>query len=237
MNIKKVFEGNSYPGRGIILGQSAGGGHAALAYFIMGRSVNSRNRVFLMQNGALVIRAYDTAKLLDASLIIYTPLRELKGSVIISNGDQTDTIFDVMSKGGSFEGALATRCFEPDAPNYTPRVSGLMSFNGKYSYKLSILKAGDSDGKTCSRQYFAYEPREGEGHLIHTYKRDGKPLPSFDGEPTPVEIPSDFNEFSESVWDALDGDNKVAMYARFTDLKTGKISERLFNIHNTEGLA
>lgn len=228
-----MIEGNSYPGRGILLGQSADGQYAALAYFIMGRSENSRNRRFVQAGDGLEIRVFQPEKMRDPSLILYTPFRILGNRQIITNGDQTDTVFNEMKNGKTFEDALSLRCFEPDAPNFTPRISGIASLDaGRLSYKLSILKAGDAAGRTCVRNTFAYEGVPGEGRLIHTYAGDGNPLPSFSGEPERVMVPADFDTFANGLWNSLNPENRVSLYVRFSSL-TGASNDRtrVFNKH------
>ena len=220
---------NEYPGRGIVIGKSADGKKAVFAYFIMGRSENSRNRVFVERSGELIIHPYDRSKVEDPSLIIYSPVRSFGKKLIVTNGDQTDTIFDFLAKGGSFEDALDTRCFEPDAPNFTPRVSGLLDFENGYSYKLSILKAADASGSACNHFTFSYSPLDGAGHFIHTYAGDGKPLPSFSGEPERVAVGNDPDEFTKLLWENLSSENKVSLYVRFIDLASGMFESRLIN--------
>ena len=227
VDIKQDLAGNSYPGRGIVIGQSADGKNAVIAYFIMGRSVNSRNRVFVEEGAGIRTQAHDPAKLSDPSLVIYAPVRVLGEDTIVTNGDQTDTIYDFLKEGKTFEEALRTRTFEPDGPNYTPRISGLLSPDG--SYKLSILKAADEAGTGCLRQTFEYPGQPGLGHFIHTYKCDGDPIPSYEGEPTPVFIEGDIDAFTASLWENLNEDNKVSLFTRFIDLETGKAETRIVN--------
>ena len=227
VDIKQDLAGNSYPGRGIVIGQSADGKQAVVAYFIMGRSVNSRNRVFVEEPDGIRTQAHDPAKLSDPSLVIYAPVRVLGEDTIVTNGDQTDTIYDFLKEGKTFEQALRTRTFEPDGPNYTPRISGLLSPDG--SYKLSILKAADEAGTGCLRQTFEYPGQPGLGHFIHTYKQDGDPIPSYEGEPTPVFIEGDIDAFTASLWQHLNEDNKVSLFTRFINLETGKAETRIVN--------
>ncbi len=227
VDIKQDLAGNSYPGRGIVIGQSADGKNAVIAYFIMGRSVNSRNRVFVEEGAGIRTQAHDPAKLSDPSLVIYAPVRVLGEDTIVTNGDQTDTIYDFLKEGKTFEEALRTRTFEPDGPNWTPRISGLLSPDG--SYKLSILKAADEAGTGCLRQTFEYPGQPGLGHFIHTYKCDGDPIPSYEGEPTPVFIEGDIDAFTASLWENLNEDNKVSLFTRFIDLETGKAETRIVN--------
>ena len=227
VDLYKELAGNSYPGRGIVIGQTADGKQAFVAYFIMGRSVNSRNRVFVQEPDGIHTQAADPAKMEDPSLIIYHPVRKLGRGLIVTNGDQTDTIRDFLEKGLPFEQALRTREFEPDGPNWTPRISGLLSPDG--SYKLSILKAADEAGTGCLRQTFEYPGQAGLGHFIHTYQCDGSPIPSFEGEPTPVCIQGDIDAFTQKVWENLNEDNKVSLFVRFVDLETGREETRIVN--------
>ena len=221
----------TYPGRGIVVGKTPDGKHAAIAYFIMGRSENSRNRVFVEEGEGIRTEAYDPSKLEDPSLIIYAPVRVLGNKTIVTNGDQTDTIYDLMNKQFTFEQALRTREFEPDAPNYTPRISGILHIEGgNYNYAMSILKSNNGNPDACNRYTFAYEkPVAGEGHFIPTYMGDGNPLPSFEGEPTLVDIPNDMNEFAELVWNNLNEDNKVSLFIRYIDIETGKYETKIIN--------
>ena len=223
---------NTYPGRGIIIGKTADGRHAAVAYFIMGRSENSRNRIFEEnETNGIRTRAYDESKLVDPSLIIYSPVHVLGNRLIVTNGDQTDTIYDALEAGKTFEEALRSRTFEPDAPNFTPRISGVVEPKAD-RYRLSILKSADGDPASTRRYFFDYDaPRPGEGHFIHTYQQDGNPLPSFEGEPVPVTIEGDLETFSWTVWDNLNADNKVSLFTRSIDLETGAVTSLLFNKH------
>ncbi len=220
----------SYPGRGIILGKSADARCGLIAYFIMGRSENSRNRIFIADGDGLKTKAFDDSKMVDPSLIIYAPVRVLDGITIVTNGDQTDTVYDALKMGQTFEEALRTRTFEPDAPNFTPRISGLMEPE-KDSYRLSILKSADGDPASARRYFFEYEmPQPGIGHFIHTYRGDGNPLPSFEGEPTPVVLDyNDIDAFTADVWNGLNTDNKVSLFTRFIDWKTGETETRIIN--------
>lgn len=215
-SIGAVLSENTYPGRGIVVGQTADGCHGVTAYFIMGRSVNSRNRVFVAEGEGLRTQAHDPALLTDPSLVIYAPVRVLDGQMILTNGDQTDTIWTFLKRGETFEAALRTRTFEPDAPNYTPRISGLLARNGGgFDYTLSILKSCGGDPSSVQRFYYQYpQPIAGQGHFIHTYLQDDDPLPSFAGEPRAVEISDDVAAFGEAVWDSLDDDNKVSLFVR-----------------------
>ena len=230
--IAERITGNPYVGRGIVIGKSADGTKACTAYFIMGRSANSRNRVFSKEDDVLYTKPFDVSKVEDPSLIIYAALREYDNRLIVTNGDQTDTIYEGLKEGKSFTDSLATRCFEPDAPNFTPRISGMLTFEaGDFKYKMSILKAADENGTACNRYTFFYEPLAGTGHFIHTYVTDGNPLPTFTGEPERVSIPDDIDAFAAELWEALDADNRISLYVRYTDLADGQIQERVFNKH------
>lgn len=224
-------EGNKYPGRGIVAGQSCDGTKAVIAYFIMGRSANSRNRVFVERDGAVFTEPFDISKLEDPSLIIYAAVREFKNHLIVTNGDQTDTIRDGLAEGKSFYEALESRCFEPDAPNFTPRISAeaVFSGDGTFRYRMSILKSADAEGSACNRFGYDYSPLAGVGHFIHTYEHDGDPLPTFQGEPERVQIPDDIDAFTQEIWDALDSENRISLYVRYTDLKSGGTESRLIN--------
>lgn len=231
LSLEQELKNNAYPGRGIVIGKSEDGKTAVTAYFIMGRSSNSRNRVFVEEEQGIRTQAFDPSKLEDPSLIIYAPVRVLGNSTIVTNGDQTDTIFDGMSKGETFEVSLRCREFEPDGPNYTPRISGIMNVeNGKYDYAMSILKSNNGNPDACNRYTFAYEnPVAGEGHFIHTYMHDGNPLPSFEGEPKLVGISGSIDEFTNMVWTSLNEENKVSLFVRFIDIETGKYETRIVN--------
>ena len=231
LDISTELKSNSYPGRGIIIGKSADGKKAVTAYFIMGRSSNSRNRVFVEDGQGIRTQAFDESKLEDPSLIIYAPVRVLGNKTIVTNGDQTDTIYDGMDKQLTFEQSLRSREFEPDGPNYTPRISGVMHVeNGSYNYAMSILKSNNGDPSACNRYTFAYSnPVNGEGHFIHTYMQDGNPLPSFEGEPKLVGISGDIDEFTNVIWDALNEENKVSLFVRFIDIETGNYETRIVN--------
>ena len=223
LSIEQELKSNAYLGRGIILGKSPDGKKAVAAYFIMGRSENSRNRVFVEEGEGIRTQAYDPSKLTDPSLIIYAPVRVLGNKTIVTNGDQTDTIYEGMDRQLTFEQSLRQREFEPDAPNYTPRISGIMHVeNGTYNYAMSILKSSDGDPSGCNRYTFAYEnPKAGEGHFIHTYMHDGDPLPSFEGEPKRIAVPDDIEEFTKLLWDSLNEENKVSLFVRYIDIETG----------------
>lgn len=229
-NLGELLRGNTYAGRGIVIGKTADGKKAAVAYFIMGRSENSRNRIFLEDGRDVVINAFEPEKLKDPSLVIYSPIRVLGNRLIVTNGDQTDTIYDFVKDGKTFEEALDTRCFEPDGPNWTPRISGMLTFaDGSFSYKMSILKSADREGSACSRYTFSYPSLPGVGQFIHTYVCDGNPIPTFLGEPERVAIPDDIDEFTDMIWNNLNADNKISLYVRFTDLATGKETNRMIN--------
>lgn len=226
----ELLRGNRYPGRGIILGQSADGKYAVAAYFIMGRSRNSRNRVFTLRDGALYTEPFDPSLVEDPSLIIYAAVRELGNRLIVTNGDQTDTIYTGLEQGKSFREALASRCFEPDAPNFTPRISGLVTYgDAGFRYEMSILKSEDAAGSRCQRFAYDYDPLPGLGHFLHTYVCDGDPLPSFQGEPERVRISGDPDAFTTALWDALDADNRISLYVRYTELSSGAVQERVVN--------
>ena len=223
INLAEDLRANAYPGRGIVLGRSADGKRAAIAYFIMGRSANSRNRIFVEDGAGIRTQAFDPSKVEDPSLIIYAPVRVL--------GDQTDTIYEFLEKGSTFSKALETRTFEPDAPNYTPRISGVVRRAGAgMSYELSILKSADGDPQSCRRYTFTYlEPIAGQGHMIHTYSGDGNPLPSFSGEPKTVGIPDDIDAFTDLLWSSLNEENKVSLFVRYIDVASGAYESRIRN--------
>ncbi|MDO5349585.1 MAG: IMP cyclohydrolase [Lachnospiraceae bacterium] len=231
LSLAEELKNNAYPGRGIVIGKSEDGAKAVTAYFIMGRSENSRNRVFVEEGEGIRTQAFDPSKLTDPSLIIYAPVRVLGNKTIVTNGDQTDTIYDGMDKQMTFEQSLRSREFEPDGPNYTPRISGIMHIeNGKYNYAMSILKSNNGNPDSCSRYTYAYEnPAAGEGRFIHTYMHDGNPLPSFEGEPKWVKISGDIDAFTHMVWENLNPDNKVSLFVRFIDIATGKYETRIVN--------
>ena len=230
-SIAEKLSGNSYPGRGIILGMTPDGKHSVAAYFIMGRSVNSRNRVFLPEPDGIRTEAYDPALLKDPSLIIYHPVREYEDCLIVTNGDQTDTVCDYLRRGADFESALRTRSFEPDGPNWTPRISGMIQLKTG-EYKLSILKSADAAGSACLRQTFEYAPLPGLGHFLHTYVCDGDPIPSFRGEPERVETLDDIDAYTDLLWKNLNADNKISLYVRYTAHKDGTVEQRIVNKHN-----
>ena len=234
LSLENELKNNAYPGRGIVVGKSEDGKNAVIAYFIMGRSENSRNRVFVTDGEGIRTQAFDESKLEAPSLIIYAPVRVLGNKTIVTNGDQTDTIYDMLDMQSTFEQALRTREFEPDAPNYTPRISAVLHIeNGTYNYAMSILKSNNGNPDACNRYTFAYSnPVAGEGHFIHTYKNDGNPLPSFEGEPKLVKISNDIDEFGDMVWNSLNEDNKVSLFIRFIDLETGKYNTKIYNKNN-----
>ena len=229
-DIGQLIKDNSYVGRGIVIGMSESGKKAVFAYFIMGRSENSRNRIFTDKGEEITIYPFDASKVKDPSLIIYSPVRRAGNSVIVTNGDQTDTVYDYLMKGKTFEEALETRCFEPDAPNFTPRISGILHFaEGSFTYKMSILKSADEAGSACNRYTFSFAALPGLGHFLHTYVCDGNPLPTFQGEPERVSVPDDIDAFTASLWDALDAENRISLYVRYTNLETGAEENRLIN--------
>ncbi len=228
--IGELIKGNPYVGRGIVIGKSADGKNAVFAYFIMGRSENSRNRIFTKKDGAIFTEPFDASKVKDPSLIIYAAVRQFENNVIVTNGDQTDTIYDFVKEGKCFNKALKTREFEPDAPNFTPRISGMLTLEDKdFRYKMSILKSIDAEGSDCARYTFDYPSKAGLGHFIHTYVTDGNPIPTFQGEPERVCIPDDIDEFTDDLWANLNEDNKISLYVRYIDLETGEETDRMIN--------
>lgn len=231
LSLEQELKNNAYPGRGIVIGRSEDGTKAVTAYFIMGRSENSRNRVFVEDGEGIRTEAFDPSKLVDPSLIIYAPVRVLGNKTIVTNGDQTDTIYEGMDKQLTFEQSLRAREFEPDCPNYTPRISGIMHLeNGGYNYAMSILKSNNGNPDSCNRYTFAYEnPAAGEGHFIHTYMGDGNPLPSFEGEPKLVGIPNDRKAFTEMIWENLNQDNKVSLFVRYINIADGTYETAIIN--------
>lgn len=222
LTMKERIAGNPYVGRGIVIGKSDDGKKAIFAYFIMGRSENSRNRIFVENGEEITIYPYDESKVEDPSLIIYSPVKRVNDDVIVTNGDQTDTIEEFLKQGKGFRCALKTRCFEPDGPNWTPRISGILHLANGFDYQMSILKSADAKGSACNRYTFDYEALDGVGHFIHTYVTDGNPLPTFFGEPERVSIPSDYKAFAKEIWENLDSNNKIALHCRSIDLATGK---------------
>ena len=234
-SIPELIEGNPYVGRGIVVGLTPDGKRAVAAYFIMGRSANSRNRIFTVKNGEVFTEPFDASKVEDPSLIIYAAVRSLDNILIVTNGDQTDTIYDGLKEGKSFSASLRSRQFEPDAPNLTPRISAMLSFDeGKLLYKMSILKSADAVGTACNRYTFSYEPVAGLGHFIHTYVTDGNPIPTFQGEPERMAMDNDIDAFTKALWDNLDENNKISLYTRYIDLASGEYEERLIN-KNAQG--
>lgn len=229
-NIGELIKDNEYVGRGIVIGKTADGKKAATAYFIMGRSENSRNRIFMEEGEDITIYPFDESKVEDPSLIIYHPIRKTGNKLIVTNGDQTDTIYDFVTAGKSFKEALETRQFEPDAPNFTPRISGMITFDANdFVYSMSILKSMDAEGSECARYTFDYKPLKGLGHFIHTYECNGNPIPTFQGEPERVEIPDDIDEFAENLWNNLNEDNKISLYVRYIDLNDGSVQSVMYN--------
>lgn len=229
-SMKDRIDGNPYVGRGIVIGRSADGKKAATAYFIMGRSANSRNRVFTVKNGEVFTEPFDASKVEDPSLIIYAAIRKFENKLIVTNGDQTDTVYDGIVTGKSFSESLESREFEPDAPNFTPRISGMLTFGeNDFKYEMSILKSLDEDGSDCARYTFSYPSKAGLGHFIHTYVTDGNPIPTFQGEPERVAIPDSIDEFADEIWNYLDENNKISLYVRYTDLTDGSYEEKLIN--------
>ena len=232
-NISDLLKDNSYVGRGIVIGKTEDATKAVIAYFIMGRSENSRNRIFTEEENDITIYPFDSSKVEDPSLIIYSPIRVIDNKLIVTNGDQTDTIYDFIKEGKSFEEALETREFEPDNPNFTPRISGIVNFeNSDFKYKLSILKSIDEIGSNCARYSFSCPSKNGLGHFIHTYNCDGNPIPTFTGEPERVSIPNDIDEFTNTIWNNLNENNKISLYVRYVDLETKEIQNRLINKNN-----
>ncbi len=225
------MKNNGYPGRGIVIGRSADGRHAVTAYFIMGRSVNSRNRIFVTEGEGIRTQAFDPSKLVDPSLVIYAPVRVYGNDMIVTNGDQTDTIYEGLEKGLTFEQALRSREYEPDGPNYTPRISGLVHFaENRFDFIMSILKSNDGDPSCCNRYTFSYDnPAPGQGRFLHTYMHDGDPLPSFMGEPKKVAIEGDIDSFAGMLWESLNQENKVSLFVRFIDIASGTYETRIFN--------
>ena len=227
---EELLEGNPYPGRGIVIGMTPDGKKAVTAYFIMGRSENSRNRIFAERAGAVYTEPFDPAKVKDPSLIIYAAIRERENRLIVTNGDQTDTVYSALGQGLTFSQALERRAFEPDAPNYTPRISGMLTFGEEsFRYEMSILKSADPEGSACNRYTYAYAPIPGLGHFLHTYAADGNPLPTFQGEPERMAVCDDIDEMTNRIWNALNEDNRISLYVRFVDLQTGARTNRLIN--------
>ncbi len=230
-NIGDLLENIGYAGRGIVIGRTEDGRKAAIAYFLMGRSQNSRNRIFREEGEEVIINAFDPSKLEDPTLIIYSPIKRVGDKLIVTNGDQTDTVEEFLQRGESFEAALETREFEPDAPNLTPRISGLLDLKTG-SYKMSILKSANAAGTACDRYTYSYASVAGSGHFLHTYQGDGNPLPTFAGEPKRVNIPDSPDELAQEIWNNLDAENKISLYVRYIDLTTGEIENRMLNKNN-----
>ena len=228
-NLGELLKNNEYPGRGIVIGKSEDGRSIAIAYFIMGRSANSRNRVFTEDGDTVTIYPADSSKVEDPSLIIYSPIRKIGDNLIVTNGDQTDTIYDFMRDGNTFEEALETREFEPDGPNWTPRISGVVTLDDSESYKMSILKSQDADGTDCARYTFSYKLQNGLGHFIHTYKENGNPIPTFEGEPERIAIPNTAEELKQLIWNNLNEDNKISLYVRYIDVTGRSVENKLIN--------
>ena len=228
-DISTLLKDNEYAGRGIVIGTSPDKKNAVCAYFIMGRSENSRNRVFVKTGETLKTEPFDVSKVSDPSLIIYNAVRKTEKSLIVTNGDQTDTVYNLMSDGKSFKESLETREFEPDAPNFTPRISGILYFENGFNYEMSILKSIDENGSECCRYTYSYPSVAGLGHFIHTYNRNGDPLPTFTGEPHRISIKNNIEEFANEIWESLNGDNKISLYVRYTDIETGKYTDKIIN--------
>ena len=227
---QQLLSGNPYPGRGIILGMTPDGTKAVAAYFIMGRSENSRNRVFVEKDGEVFTEPFDASRVEDPSLIIYAAVRQLGSRLIVTNGNQTDTVYEGLQKGLSFSEALESRCFEPDPPNFTPRISGMITFGeGVFTYQMSILKSADAEGTACNRFTYAYAPLPGLGHFLHTYVTDGSPIPTFQGEPERMYMDDSIDDFTDDLWNSLNAANRISLYVRYTDLKSGKTESRMVN--------
>ena len=227
---QQLLSGNPYPGRGIILGMTPDGTKAVAAYFIMGRSENSRNRVFVEKDGEVFTEPFDASRVEDPSLIIYAAVRQLGSRLIVTNGNQTDTVYEGLQKGLSFAEALESRCFEPDPPNFTPRISGMITFGeGAFTYQMSILKSADAEGTACNRFTYTYAPLPGLGHFLHTYVTDGSPIPTFQGEPERMYMDDSIDDFTDDLWNSLNAANRISLYVRYTDLKSGKTESRMVN--------
>ena len=234
--IDRLLGGNSYAGRGIVIGMTEDGTHACAAYFIMGRSANSRNRVFVRKNGEVFTEPFDASKVIDPSLIIYAAVRQYRNQLIVTNGDQTDTVYDGLASGKRFSEALESRCFEPDGPNFTPRISAVVNLDpARPTYEMSILKSIDAEGSDCARYTFSYPMKAGLGHFLHTYICDGNPLPTFHGEPERVRIENDLDEMTRKIWNGLDVNNRISLYVRFINLATGEYEDRIVNKNLLEG--
>ena len=233
--IDRLLGGNSYAGRGIVIGMTEDGTHACAAYFIMGRSANSRNRVFVRKNGEVFTEPFDASKVIDPSLIIYAAVRQYRNQLIVTNGDQTDTVYDGLASGKRFSEALESRCFEPDGPNFTPRISAVVNLDpARPTYEMSILKSIDAEGSDCARYTFSYPMRAGLGHFLHTYICDGNPLPTFHGEPERVRIENDLDEMTRKIWNGLDVNNRISLYVRYINLATGGYEDRIINKNQRE---
>lgn len=228
-DISTLLKDNEYAGRGIVIGTSPDRKNAVCAYFIMGRSENSRNRVFVKEGETLKTEPFDVSKVSDPSLIIYNAVRKTENSLIVTNGDQTDTVYNLMSGGKSFKESLETHEFEPDAPNFTPRISGILYFENGFNYEMSILKSIDENGSECCRYTYSYPSVAGLGHFIHTYNCNGDPLPTFTGEPHRISIKNNIEEFANEIWESLNADNKISLYVRYTDIETGKYTDKIIN--------
>ncbi len=227
---EELLRDNTYPGRGIVIGKTPDGTRAMTAYFIMGRSENSRNRIFTEKDGEVFTEPFDESKVQDPSLIIYAAVRSYQNHLVVTNGNQTDTVIEGLKKGETFTKALESRCFEPDAPNFTPRISGMLTFeNGDFSYQMSILKSADAAGTACNRYTYHYAPLNGLGHFLHTYVCDGNPIPTFQGEPERMAVCDSIDEMTERLWNALNENNKISLYVRYVDLATGRAESRLVN--------
>ena len=230
LSLSEILAANTYPGRGIVVGLSEDKKYAVSAYFIMGRSENSRNRVFIEEGDEVIIHPFDASKVEDPSLIIYSPIRKYENNLIVTNGDQTDTVYDGLAAGKCFSKALTARCFEPDAPNFTPRISAMLTFEeASFTYQMSILKSADAEGSACNRFTFSYAPIAGVGHFLHTYNCDGNPIPTFTGEPERIALHGDIDSFTKEIWENLNEQNKISLYVRFTELATGKCENRMIN--------
>ena len=230
LSLSEILSANTYPGRGIIVGLSEDKKYAVSAYFIMGRSENSRNRVFIEEGDEVIIHPFDASKVEDPSIIIYSPIRKYENNLIVTNGDQTDTVYDGLAAGKCFSKALTARCFEPDAPNFTPRISAMLTFEeASFTYQMSILKSADAEGSACNRFTFSYAPIAGVGHFLHTYNCDGNPIPTFTGEPERIALHGDIDSFTKEIWENLNEQNKISLYVRVTELATGKTENRMIN--------
>ena len=227
---EELLKDNTYPGRGIVIGKTPDGAKAMTAYFIMGRSENSRNRIFTEKNGEVFTEPFDADKVQDPSLIIYAAIRSFGNNLVVTNGNQTDTVVEGLQTGKGFSEALESREFEPDGPNFTPRISGMLTFGaGDFTYQMSILKSADAEGSACNRYTYSYAPKNGLGHFIHTYVCDGNPIPTFQGEPERIAVCDDIDEMTGRIWNALNEQNRISLYVRYIDLKTGAVENRLVN--------